>query len=594
MALSNPVVLDTVQNEPVIGQHYLECCTEDCGKNCQFYCNPCHRPLCEKCRDEHQNSPATKNHEVVSYRQRKRQLPVEKCKDHPSKDIDIICEDCQVPLCSKCAMQDHRKHALNDLETIYSEGFTLCLNEIYKIHQYFLPTSQDIQKDVMKETTDIKTTINRIRTSMKAEAEILKSLVDTVTSDSIEQINKMEEALTEELQSQHNTYKDYISYLKDLVTEFHGYLSSIKLQNNPLIFSLVDRLNIQPIPETTKPVPPVFTAGQYSKKDVSKLLGRVTAPDIKPENREIKPMEMASTQLKPTEKQKKQDREKSDMKQTLSLSSSFTEVREYTVPGLSDVNHMSFGKPGRLWGSDHHGRLVQFDLQGNRIQMMQTGGGSEGYHTVTQNGDLIYTDKKKKVINRKTLDKATTNFIKTGDWEPISIHSSHINGDILVGMIKNKKAKVTRYNKTGEEIQNIQRDNKGQEMYEYPHYITENINGDICTSDLNKRAVVVVNKSGQYRFSYISQGSPFYPCGICTDLLGHILVCNSRFFGSLKADDRDAVHLLDQDGQLLSLLLTPKQGQGLKFFHSLCVDNENNLHVGQQYTTSVTVYKYLQ
>uniref|UniRef100_K1RCG0 Uncharacterized protein n=1 Tax=Magallana gigas TaxID=29159 RepID=K1RCG0_MAGGI len=72
MALSKPVVRDTGQDKSVIVQNYLECGTEDCEKNCQFYCNDCHQPMCEQCRDEHQKSPETKNHEVVHYRQHKR------------------------------------------------------------------------------------------------------------------------------------------------------------------------------------------------------------------------------------------------------------------------------------------------------------------------------------------------------------------------------------------------------------------------------------------------------------------------------------------------------------------------------------------
>uniref|UniRef100_A0A8W8MTQ3 Tripartite motif-containing protein 2 n=1 Tax=Magallana gigas TaxID=29159 RepID=A0A8W8MTQ3_MAGGI len=160
--------------------------------------------------------------------------------------------------------------------------------------------------------------------------------------------------------------------------------------------------------------------------------------------------------------------------------------------------------------------------------------------------------------------------------------SSHINGDLLVGMFTEDEGKVTRYNKTGTEIQNIQRDNKGQGLYSYPHYITENINGDVCVSDNNKHAVVVVDKSGQHRFLYTGQGSGFTPYGICTDLLGHILVCD---------DISNTVHLLDQDGQFLSLLLTPQQG--VYSPRSVCVDDENNLWVGQL-TNTVTVYKYLQ
>ena len=152
-----------------------------------------------------------------------------------------------------------------------------------------------------------------------------------------------------------------------------------------------------------------------------------------------------------------------------------------------------------------------------------------------------------------------------------------------MGMRSTGEAKVTRYSKAGKEIQNIQRNNKGQTLYDYLRYITENINGDKCTSDYNKFAVVVVNKSGQHRFSYTGQESVFRPCGICTDILGHIVVCD---------DVSNTVHLLDQDGRFLSLILS--QQPDIKYPRGVCVDDENNLYVGQRFSNKGTVYKDLQ
>lgn len=85
----------------------------------------------------------------------------------------------------------------------------------------------------------------------------------------------------------------------------------------------------------------MFTVGQYTKEDVAKLLGRVTVPDNKPENREIKPNKTESTQMKHTMKETKQDIKKSDAKPTLSLSSFATKIRKYIVPGVDSVDHIS-------------------------------------------------------------------------------------------------------------------------------------------------------------------------------------------------------------------------------------------------------------
>eukprot|EP00105_Crassostrea_gigas_P025283 XP_011445819.1 PREDICTED: uncharacterized protein LOC105341157 [Crassostrea gigas] len=570
--------------EASTAQYVLECGTEDCENNCQFYCNHCHRELCEQCKDEHQKSPDTKSHEVVPFLQHKRLLPVDKCKLHPTRNADILCNECNIPLCSKCTtMEEHFGHKFVDMEDIDAEKLAFCLEEISKIQEYFLPTSKELKTKTDEDGKEVKKTMDGIRNSIKTEAKSLKDLVDKVTSDKLEQANTIEKSLLKVLKQQRKTYDDYNKYLEKLLKEFHGYLPLSNFKG--LLSAKFENSKIQSIPETTKPVPPVFSAGQFTYDDVSRLLGKIDVPNIKPDKRKIKPMATPSTQLKPTGKEMKQDREKSDVKQTLSLSSSVTKVREYTVPGVDSVFHISLGKSGRLWASDDSGNLVHTDLQGDQLQKIQTSGRDQGYHTVTQDGDLIYTDGKNKVINRIKQDNTITEFIKTGDWKPISIHSSHINGDILVGMVKGREAKVTRYNKRGEEIQNIQRDNKGQEMYSYPHYITEKINGDIFTSELFKNAVVVVNKSGQHRFSYTGQGLWFYPYGICTDLLGHIIV--SDIFPAINK-----VYILNQDGCFLSTLFKPQQG--INNPCGLCVDDEKNLHVGQRDTNTVTVYKYLQ
>ncbi|XP_062576877.1 uncharacterized protein LOC134238774 [Saccostrea cucullata] len=273
------------------------------------------------------------------------------------------------------------------------------------------------------------------------------------------------------------------------------------------------------------------------------------------------------------QQQMTEDREKQT--QPLSLK----KVREFNVPDLLGILHITSYRSDRLWISDKYGNLVQTDLQGNVIQKIKTSGGEEGHHTVTQDGNLIFTDIVNKVINRITQDNNITEFIKTGVWVPLSIHSSHINEDLLVGMTGYREARVTRYNKTGKELQNIQKDNRGRKLYSKPHYITENINGDICTSDYTK-GVVVVNKSGQHRFSYKGQKSKFRPYGICIDVFGHILVCDYH---------TNSVHLLDQDGQFLSLLLTHEQG--IYGPYSVCADE--NLYVGQLQGT-LTVFKFLQ
>ena len=50
--------------------------------------------------------------------------------------------------------------------------------------------------------------------------------------------------------------------------------------------------------------------------------------------------------MKVTEKQVDQGEQKSDLQQTLSLSPSVIKVKEYSVPGVENVGHISYHKSG--------------------------------------------------------------------------------------------------------------------------------------------------------------------------------------------------------------------------------------------------------
>ena len=219
-----------------------------------------------------------------------------------------------------------------------------------------------------------------------------------------------------------------------------------------------------------------------------------------------------------------------------------------------------------------------------------------GGHTVSVEGDLVFiAEVRNRVqstasdglgildgIHKMTADGSITTFL-TSDLPDLAftcIHSSHVNGDLLIGLVKisiPQKGRVMRCDGTGRKIGDIELDEEGQRLYEYPHYITENkINGDIVVSDERKGALVVVGRSGRHRFYYRghSTDKSFRPRGVCTDLLGRILVIHVEGI-SKRSTVYSQIYLLDQDGRFLTKLLMERQE-----LHFLCVDDKNNIYVG--------------
>ncbi|XP_062573977.1 uncharacterized protein LOC134235824 [Saccostrea cucullata] len=249
-----------------------------------------------------------------------------------------------------------------------------------------------------------------------------------------------------------------------------------------------------------------------------------------------------------------------------------------TVPGVDDVYHISCVTSERLWVSDQR-RLLQVDkttpeVQENKIDFKYYS--PRGSHSVSEDGNLILIDGYE--VQKMTLDGTITTLLRESR-RLLCIHSSRINGDILVGF----ESGLKRYDWSG--AHHIKLGTRSYFRYGdcYPIFITENKNGDIWVSDRH-REVVVMDKLGQHRFNYRGlYKSDFYPCGICTDILGQVLVCDAF---------DPSIHLVDQNGQFLRHLLTEEHG--LRCPMALCVDEKHNLYVGEKNSNTITVYKYLQ
>lgn len=261
------------------------------------------------------------------------------------------------------------------------------------------------------------------------------------------------------------------------------------------------------------------------------------------------------------------------------------------VPDMQSIDHITGIESDRLWvgGSSYttdKGIIKQVDISGNVIETINDVLCLYGNFAITQKGELLYLEGLNKV-QKKTLD-GTTTIITTPKNDLIeSIFSSKITEDLLVGVqySDSRACKLTRYDKTGAKIQDIETDKHRQTLCR-PIYIAENKNGDIVIVNLTKKKVVVVDKSGAYRNSYKGQypyRREFSPRGICTDVHGHIMVVDFSSY---------SIHLLDQDLHFLTLLLTEEQ-HNLKLVSTLFADEKHNLYVGSE-NGRISVYKYLK
>ena len=86
------------------------------------YCDFCHVNLCKPCIGEHISDEYDK-HKLVPILQRKSTLIYQKCETHQNKNCKYQCKDCDIFVCSDCAMsKQHKGHEYLKLEELFTKS----------------------------------------------------------------------------------------------------------------------------------------------------------------------------------------------------------------------------------------------------------------------------------------------------------------------------------------------------------------------------------------------------------------------------------------------------------------------------------------
>ncbi|XP_022311815.1 uncharacterized protein LOC111117042 [Crassostrea virginica] len=540
-----------------------------CDKPTQQFCNSCQVNLCETCIKKHRYEFKTLMHEIVPFLERKIQLVFPECREHSGKRCEVSCKKCNTPVCIKCiGLGPHKGHDVEELTKTHEKKIRKIKSDTQEIKAKIIPKYQNEDRKVENNILKTKSKIEDLRKDCKKLRKLWHQEVDSI----FDKIDSLGQSLGEEnlnaLQGYHNKIRNLISEINKTVK-----LNEILINSNNLfeVNKYQSKLNeYQDFPEHVDLKFPFLDSSIDKGNELGIEIGgyRIT----------LKQMSQSSPSTVVYRLTTRIGKLMDKVKVIATIPTTYNPL--YGVSCVGEADAWIYGNNKTITGIDIHGA----------VKDKQSCLGWPGGISVTRERELIFSNYSNRTVNTVRDGKSETLITTPEGLRPLTLSCTR-SGDILVHVCKGsgpqRKNKIIRYK--GQNIKKeIGNDGQGYPIFkdgEYQLYMSENNNGDVCVSDVNADAVIVVEKTGRVRFRY--DGTParreksFDPRGIVTDTLSQIIVTDYN---------NNSLHILDENGEFLGCV----DDCGLTKPYALSVDSEGRLWVGLCGTGVIQVIEYLQ
>lgn len=529
----------------------------------QSYCALCDVNLCKPCIGDHISDDYDK-HKIVPYRQRKSTLIFPICKTHLKETCKLHCKTCNIIICAKCCISEHKGHNFIDLEDRYNSKKTNIENDTEEIENVISPTYGEIRNELEYQIASLDEEYEKLTRIMTKQGEEwhkeIDRAVEQIKNEIIEikvghrdilikhlkEIEQIETLMTKHLFTLKNLQKE-----SNVVSSIMGYRS----RNN----------EFGKLPPKIYVSLPTFCTKPIDREKIHQLFGS------------IKPLTSTAVENGYTlKKLKRPFRKLLDKPEVINMFNT----------GYKNLRCVSVHSNQEIWTSAEVPEIKCFNFKGKSIDVITPKSGQWPNNiAVTKDGSLLYSDWTCQTVNKVT-DEQVDEIIKLRGWIPGYLCETS-SGDLLVEMCdeNSTQVKIVRYFGSTQK-QTIQYEENDKPLFSVNYkakYLTENRNLDICVADYAAGAVVVVNQAGKLQFRYtghppILMRNSFFPLGIATNSQSHILISdfNSHY-----------IHVLESNGQFLCYIENMSDSFGL------CVDKHDNLFVTEYSNGNVTVIKYL-
>lgn len=539
-----------------------------CPEVVVIHCGSCQVNLCAQCLSTHIDRNKSLRHEIVPYTSQlvKPEAEIEKCQDHPKQQCDLFCQDCSVPICSRCLTGNHKRHGAVDLEEICETTRSTVkedLEELRKFRKEYEKVVGESKEELAKYIEESDKERDSLKELGKQWHQMIDKVIDKVGKDMDEIIQSDTKCLqdnTDEIQSALQDVKDSIKANEDILQD-DRFTRLLSYASKNDAFRIIPS---RPAIKTAKIVPVNVKEGDIIPKLIHFQRSIRTKLPGYSLNRTGDVSSISTKSLLPE-----------------------PELIATVKTNCKQLKGICHNEDDRVWiyGTDEI--LREVDITGT-VQNCITAISKNSQKDIAKNkmGEIVYSHLSDECVNIVREGKISK-LLDLSGWIPFGV-TFNADDDLMVCMRREdyQESKVGIFSQ-GKLKKEIQFDETGKPLFSASRnnmYIKENANKDICVSDWNACAVIVLKSSGELRFHYTGNLSrsfkQFYPHGIVTDNYCRILVVDRK---------NDCLHVIDRNGKFLTYITCSLQDP-----YVLSMDPDENVWVGEYDTGCVKVIRYLE
>lgn len=539
-----------------------------CPEVVVIHCGSCQVNLCAQCLSTHIDRNKSLKHEIVPYTSQlvKPEAEIQKCQDHPKQQCDLFCQDCSVPICSRCLTGNHKRHGAVDLEEICETTRSTVkedLEELRKFRKEYEKVVGESKEELAKYLEESDKERDSLKELGKQWHQMIDKVIDKVGKDMDEIIQSDTKCLqdnTEEIQSALQDVKDSIKANEDILQD-DRFTRLLSYASKNDAFRIIPS---RPAIKTAKIVPVNVKEGDIIPKLIHFQRSIRTKLPGYSLNRTGDVSSISTKSLLPE-----------------------PELIATIKTNCKQLKGICHNEDDRVWiyGTDEI--LREVDITGT-VQNCITAISKNSQKDIAKNkmGEIVFSHLSDECVNIVREGKISK-LLDLSGWIPFGV-TFNADDDLMVCMRREdyQESKVGIFSQ-GKLKKEIQFDETGKPLFSASRnnmYIKENANRDICVSDWNACAVIVLKSSGELRFRYTGNLSrsfkQFYPHGIVTDNYCRILVVDRK---------NDCLHVIDRNGKFLTYITCSLQDP-----YVLSMDPDENVWVGEYDTGCVKVIRYLE